>query len=186
MTARSAVQVWNATFHYQFNYKLSAFKFKIYDSDAGDVFGPSDDPLGQCELTIDQFYGKVAQGQPFTIDRWLPLRKGKGQLHVKLTVIFRLPVVTPGCRVMLPPHFQVAVGWDFKKKSTPFDLDASIVGLDAQEHVVDSGALLGARLKREGGLEGLAEAPSVSSSCGGRSVLQAAEGLRGWDRALRR
>jgi stress response protein SCP2 len=139
----------NQTFRYQFNYKLSAFKFVVKDSDKGDWLNmDGDDPLGKCELPVGRFYGQVPIGQPFTIDAWLPLkspssRRGEcerrgSKLHVRCIVTFKVPVVLPGMRVPLPLHFQVAVGWDFKKKERPFDLDASIVGLDHEESVVDT------------------------------------------------
>ena len=79
-------------------------------------------------------------GQPFTLDVWLPLRKTKAgaALHVRVHTTFRIPAAIPGGpRIPLPPRFQIGLAWDFKKKDAPIDLDASIIGLDSDEQLVD-------------------------------------------------
>merc|ERR1712137_737562 len=40
-------------------------------------------------------------------------------------------------RIPLSNLFQIGLAWDFKKKETPIDLDASIVGLNSAEKIVD-------------------------------------------------
>lgn len=130
---------WNQSFKYQFNYKLSELKFLVMDSDRDDFVNmDGDDLLGKAKIGMDACYGKAPVGSTGTVDVWLPLKKGSGQLHVRLHVTFRIPVVVPGVRVPLGPQFQVAVGWDFKKKERPIDLDASIIGFDRDERVVDT------------------------------------------------
>lgn len=131
--------VWNQTFAYRFNYKLSAFKFKVKDSDPGLLENlDGDDPLGTAKLPIDAFFGKAPTGQPCSVDLWLPLKKAPtGQLHVRAHVTFNIPIAVPGMQIALPPRFQIGLAWEFKKKETPLDLDASVVGLDSNEQIVD-------------------------------------------------
>jgi stress response protein SCP2 len=131
--------VWNQTFTNRFNYKLSEFKFKLFDSDADHIIDLNgDDPIGKTKLPIDVFIDKACSGQPAEIDTWLPLQKAtSGRLHVRAKVTFNIPLALPGVRIALPPSFQIGLAWDFKKKAQPVDLDASIVGLDANEREVD-------------------------------------------------
>lgn len=125
--------VWNERFNYQFNYKLSEFKFKLYDKDQWS----NDDHIGSCELPIYAFYGNAIVGQPSVVDCWLPVKKGTGQLHVRVTVRFNIPVAVPMTKIPLPPLFQIGLAWDFKKKQRPIDLDASLIGFDTHERIVD-------------------------------------------------
>lgn len=131
--------VWNAKFTNRFNYKLSGFKFKVFDSDDDHLINLNgDDPIGKVEMPIDLFFGKAPTGQPSELDIWLPLEKAtSGMLHVRAKVTFNIPIVVPGMRVPLPSKFQIGLAWDFKKKEEAIDLDASIIGLDADEKVVD-------------------------------------------------
>mmetsp|Transcript_61554 Transcript_61554/g.200871 ORF Transcript_61554/g.200871 Transcript_61554/m.200871 type:complete len:330 (-) Transcript_61554:415-1404(-) len=126
---------WNQTFHCKFNYKLSAFKFKLMDKDVV----TEDDPLGKATVPIDWFLDKLDPANPIVmLDLWLPLAKAKhGELHVRITVQFNIPIALPGIKVPLPMDFQIGLAWDFKKKETPIDLDASIAGLDRGENIYD-------------------------------------------------
>lgn len=131
--------VWNQLFTLKFNYKLSEFKFKVFDSDADHVIDLNgDDPIGKAKIAIDTFIDKAAAGEPAEIDVWLPLQKAtSGQLHLSAKVTFNIPIALRGRGIPLPPLFQIGLAWDFKKKEEPIDLDASIIGFDANEQVVD-------------------------------------------------
>jgi len=131
--------VWNQKFENRFNYKLSGFKFKVFDSDAEHLIDlDGDDPIGKAELQIDDLFGKAATGEATEIDTWLPLKKAtSGELHIRARVTFNIPIAMPGMRIPLPSLFQIGLAWDFKKKEEPVDLDASIIGLDASEQLVD-------------------------------------------------
>jgi len=131
---------WNQTFTLNFNYKLTHFKFKVMDSDKGDLINlDGDDFLGECDMPIAEFFGKVPTGQTFTVDRWMNLRKAKkGRLHVKAHITFNIPVAMPGTKIPLPNQiFSIGLAWDFHHKQQPIDLDASVIGFDHAEQVVD-------------------------------------------------
>eukprot|EP00727_Mastigamoeba_balamuthi_P012865 m51a1_g8200 hypothetical protein (303) ;mRNA; r:21291-22799 len=103
---------WNETFEFDFNFKLKALRFKVFDHD---MVG-SDDLIGKCAVSVCVVY----DGQEHDI--WVPLatshdgvRKLKGDLHLKLRAQWRLPVAPVGVWLPIPP---------------PVDLDASVVALD--------------------------------------------------------
>lgn len=150
-TATDAVNpMWNERIQCRFNYKLSAFKFKVNGSLGGYGF-LSGSFAAKCKLKIDDFLDKAVTGEPMEIDVELPLKDKStlgccsagtptlpaAKLHVKVTVKFNIPVARPGVHISLPQRFQIGLAWEFKKKSRPIDLDASIVGLDHDEKVVD-------------------------------------------------
>jgi len=130
---------WNSVFRLKFNYKLSEFKFKVKDYDGGKLLDlDGDDPLGKATLSIAGLMDQATPGQPVLVDRWLPLRKPEqGELHVRAKVTFHIPLALPGYAVRVPGQLKLGLAWEFKKKGAPLDLDASVVGLDAAERIVD-------------------------------------------------
>eukprot|EP00658_Telonema_sp_P-2_P079310 TRINITY_DN7627_c0_g2_i1.p1 TRINITY_DN7627_c0_g2~~TRINITY_DN7627_c0_g2_i1.p1 ORF type:complete len:329 (+),score=78.51 TRINITY_DN7627_c0_g2_i1:213-1199(+) len=116
---------YNFVTHYQFNFKLSMFKFQICDRER--------EVLGECKVGIGEFFANMRVGEPCTLETTLPLtRHGqhRGEVHVKITPTFYIPAILPGTLFAVPPLFQCGIGWDFSKKTLPFDLDASVVALD--------------------------------------------------------
>jgi tellurium resistance protein TerZ len=121
--------VYNFTTKYQFNFKLSSFKFKVECADTAR-------DIGEATIDIGQFLLQAQVGQKFTIDAVLPLKKGTGTLHVKVSPTFWIPVILPGHVFPLPSQFQIGLAWDFKKRQPVIDLDASVVALDANNEVI--------------------------------------------------
>lgn len=140
--------VWNETFPFRFSYKLSRFKFKVFDYDKH----TKHDPLGKCSLPISAFFGKVPTGQAFEIDTWLPITLAHhdasrtGSLHVKVVVTFNVAVAMPGLPIPLPGD-EIALGLacEFCKLGSrlpsgaqleqKLDLNASIIGMDDEKIV---------------------------------------------------
>eukprot|EP00965_Chrysotila_dentata_P067261 2225921-Pleurochrysis_carterae.AAC.1 len=92
--------VWNQTFHFKFNYKLSSLKFKLFDEDNGIASSlDGDDKLGSAEVQIAKLLHGAQPDEPITLDTWLPLRKpGPGELHIKAKIRANIPMATPGRR----------------------------------------------------------------------------------------
>ena len=122
---------WNEAFDFEFNYKLSGFVFEVFDYDKRS----KDDPIGSLTLPLSLFYGGTL-GAPLRVEGWYPLLlsngKTKGELHVAITVMWRIPAAIPGMRIPLPlaQQFTVALGWDMKKGMECVDLDAGMIVLD--------------------------------------------------------
>jgi len=133
-------------------FKLAALEFEVRDAQlatAGD--GPEDlsVPLLRCELPVDLIYESLhttPPGEAIEVDLWLEASErqkeelphlSQGQLHVKVSAKFNIPVMLPGMEIPLPRHFQIGLAWSFIHEDHPVDLDASLVGLTAQEKEVD-------------------------------------------------
>jgi tellurium resistance protein TerZ len=129
IVARDSDPVYNFKTNYQFNFKLSSFKFKVECAETSR-------DIGEATIDIGQFLLQAQVGQKFTIDAVLPLKKGDGTLHVKVSPTFWIPVILPGHVFPLPPKFQIGLAWDFKKRQAVIDLDASVVALDVNNQVI--------------------------------------------------
>mmetsp|Transcript_27342 Transcript_27342/g.63756 ORF Transcript_27342/g.63756 Transcript_27342/m.63756 type:complete len:853 (-) Transcript_27342:50-2608(-) len=146
---RNCNPTWNESFNFNFNHKLSHFKFIVYDKDTLS----EDDLLGKLVIPLQRFYTLKNEAGARVLDEWFPLGVGStkkwkcclnkklGELRVRITVRFRMALAVPGT-VLTADAKRLAIGlsWHFGKHAHPggpVDLDASAVGLDSHFKVLD-------------------------------------------------
>merc|ERR1711879_1045931 len=61
-----------------------------------------------------------------------------GQLHVHIHTKFHVPILLPDVLIDIPPKFQLGLAWEYIHPENPVDLDASLVGLDSNQKIVDT------------------------------------------------
>lgn len=134
-------------------YKLSAIEFDVRDAN---LEGSNPDGLEdlsyslfRCHLCVEslyEVYHKTATGEAVELDTWLEAnsrekamqpKAEQGQLHVRVTANFKIPLMLPGSELPVPPKFEIGLAWEFFHPERPVDLDASVVGLDVDEKIVD-------------------------------------------------
>lgn len=138
---------WNETMVFRFDCRLSQFKAVVMHNETTPCF------LGKLVIGLPMFYGldldskgwrMMEDWYPLSIgssDRWDWLRTAPrfGEIHMRLRVRFAMPLAIPMCPIPLrAAQVEVGLGWDFVKGTDPFDIDASIVGFDAEWNVLDT------------------------------------------------
>ena len=125
-----------ATANLLFDHRCAKFKVNVMDKDD---FGS--DLIGVFKVEIPKFYGHPLH-TPVAMEGWFPLRKSlRAQIHLRITVTWRVPAAVPGLPIQLPtairdaagvtPSMGIGLGWSFAKGAKEIDLDASVVVLDA-------------------------------------------------------
>mmetsp|Transcript_110196 Transcript_110196/g.322480 ORF Transcript_110196/g.322480 Transcript_110196/m.322480 type:complete len:778 (+) Transcript_110196:61-2394(+) len=141
---------WNHKFNLPVTFKLAAMEFEVRDAnpDHKNADG-EDDLLLSCRLPVDMLYDAIAKtppGEEVELDAWLETKKhlkepdastSQGQLHVHVRAKFNIPIMIPGTEIDLPSQFQLGLAWEFIHQDKPVDLDASVVGLNTKEKIVD-------------------------------------------------
>lgn len=130
--------VWNETLEAQFDHQLSCFEFQVQQQG-------NETPIGRAKLPIDRLLRQLSSlnaeeriGKEVTLDVDLPLQEAQGgQLHIVMKATYHIPFVCPMERIALPAKFQIGLAWDFSAQDDTVDLDESIVGLDAEENIVE-------------------------------------------------
>uniref|UniRef100_A0A0G4GQ74 C2 domain-containing protein n=1 Tax=Chromera velia CCMP2878 TaxID=1169474 RepID=A0A0G4GQ74_9ALVE len=130
---------WNETLYAKFGYQLTKFKFKVFDYDKKS----KDDPLGKVEIPLKLFEqaGPMNAGDTRTIEGTFPIKKGQGMLTLKIACTFTVPLSIPGQWTKIcSDQFAIGLAWDFSKKKSSVDLDASMVCVsdDFQQQAVVS------------------------------------------------
>lgn len=141
---------WNHKFKFPSTFNLAAIGFEVCDGHPEDKGEDShEDPILRCDLPIDMLYdayGKTPPDQEVELDAWLEARArqkekepgiSRGKLHVCARAKFSIPILLPGVVIDLPSKFQIGLAWKFIHEDNPVDLDASVVGLNAREQIVD-------------------------------------------------
>jgi len=141
---------WKHTVKLPCTYKLSAMVFDVLDANPDHKVDGEDALLLRCKLPVDMLYDafkETPEGQDLIeLDTWLDTEKhqkekdgntSQGQLRVSMRAKFNIPIMLPGKPLGLPPRFELGLAWEFISEDKPVDLDASVVGLNAAEEIVD-------------------------------------------------
>lgn len=119
--------VWNQSWTLECNHKLSVLEFRVYDWDRFSA----DDEIGRVYVPVD---GLMDQREH---EQWYPLSP-KGELKLKLKMELGFPVLAPRQVAVINKQsgqqLVVGLGWDQAPgRSSPIDLDASVIGYSIKE-----------------------------------------------------